>query len=94
MKKKVLIIVIIILFFIVDATISYAKKNNVKEEPIDNEIRAIYISYLEYLNHFSGGSKTINQAKIDKMIDNIKEHNLNCILLHVSPFSDSIYNSI
>ncbi len=93
MKKKVFIIVTIMLFFITDATISYAKKTMEIEEPIDNEIRAIYISYLEYFNHFQNNSKTVNQTKIDKMIDKIKENNLNCIILHVSPFSDSIYES-
>lgn len=92
MKKKY-IIISIILFFIVDATISYAKKKEVSNEIIDNEIRGIYISYLEYFNHFSGGSKKINQVKINKMIDNIKDNNLNTIFLHVSPFSDSIYES-
>ena len=93
MKKKLLIILWIIIFFLIDATISYAKRSNYKEEIPDNEIRAIYISYLEYLNHFYGGSKTINQTKIDKIIDDVKQNNLNCILLHVSPFSDSIYDS-
>ncbi len=84
----------VILFFVCDATISYAKKKDyLKKDDIDTEIRGIYISYLEYLNNFYGGSKTINQAKIDKMIDNIKSKDLNTIFLHVSPFSDSIYES-
>ncbi len=94
MKKKIIIILSIILFFFLDATISYAKRKNYIVENIQNdEMRAIYISYIEYLNHFYGGSKTINQAKIDKMMEKIKNYNLNCILLHVSPFSDSIYES-
>ena len=93
MKKKLLIIISIFLFFFIDATISYAKRNNYPKEIIDKEIRAVYISYLEYLKYFNGGSKTVNQAKIIKMIDNIKSNNLNCIILHVSPFSDSIYKS-
>ncbi len=93
MKKKAFILLIISLFFLTDATISYAKRKNNKKEVFDNEIRAIYISYLEYLNNFLGNSKEINQVKIEKMIDVIKEHNLNTIILHVSPFSDSIYKS-
>ena len=94
MKKKLLIIISIILFFFLDATISYAKKKNtVKIITDSDEIRAIYISYLEYLNNFEGGSKVVNQARIDKMIDSIKELGLNSIMLHVSPFSDSIYES-
>ena len=93
MKKKVLVIIMIMLFLITDATISYAKKSSVKEKVIDSEIRGVYISYLEYLNHFQNNSKLINQTTINKMIDKIKESNLNTILLHVSPFSDSIYES-
>ena len=93
MKKKILIIITTIIFLLTDATVSYAKKNNKIEEIVDDEIRGIYISYLEYLNNFSGGSKTINQTKIDKMIDEIKSRGLNSIFLHVSPFSDSIYES-
>ena len=84
----------VILFFVCDATISYAKKEyNPTNDNSDDEIRGIYISYLEYLNNFYGGSRTINQAKIDKMIDTIKDKELNTIFLHVSPFSDSIYES-
>ena len=91
MKKQVCIILFIISFFLVDATISYAKYNNKKI--VDEEIRGVYISYLEYLNHFCGNSKKINQTKIKKMIDNIEANNLNTIFLHVSPFSDRIYES-
>lgn len=93
MKKKLVVILGIIAFLLIDATISYAKKDNIKEEKEDNEIRAIYISYLEYLNYFNSNSKSINQVKIDKIIDEVKLNNLNCIILHVSPFSDSIYDS-
>ena len=95
MKKRIGIFLLIVSFFTVDATIGYVKKE--KQEPTifeePKEIRAVYISYLEYFNHFYGGSKTINQAKIDKMIDNIVSSKFNTILLHVSPFSDSIYAS-
>lgn len=94
MKKKLIVIFGIIAFFLIDATISYAKRVDiVKEENNDYRIRAIYISYLEYLSNFNGNSKKINQAKINKMIDNIQSNNLNHIFLHVSPFSDSIYES-
>lgn len=86
-------ILIVVLFFIVDATISYAKRIDSKKEIVDNEIRGVYISYLEYLSYFNGNSTKINQTKINKMIDNIKEQKLNTIFLHVSPFSDSIYES-
>ncbi len=92
MRKKLIVPIIIISFLITDAAIVDKKKNNEFKEEI-KEYRIIYISYLEYFSNFYGNSKTINQSKIDKMIDNIKELDFNTIMLHVSPFSDSIYNS-
>ena len=91
MRKKLIVPIIIISFLITDAAIVDKKNNEFKEEI--KEYRIIYISYLEYFSNFYGNSKTINQSKIDKMIDNIKELDFNTIMLQVSPFSDSIYNS-
>ena len=94
MKKSITVILLILSFLSIDATISYAKRNNNKEvqEKITS-IKAIYISYLEYYDNFFNGSKTINETKIDKMLDNIKSIGFNTVILHVSPFSDAIYNS-
>lgn len=93
MNKKIIIVLCVFVFFITDATISYAKREDNKIEIVNNDIKAIYISYLEYLNNFYGNSKTVNKTRIDKMVDNIHEKGYNTILLHVSPFSDSIYKS-
>ena len=97
MKNKFGIFLAIISFFTVDATVSYVKKKNKSIDSVvlksDDKIKGVYISYLEYLDNFYGGSVSVNQAKIDKMIDNIKEDGFNTIFLHVSPFSDSIYES-
>lgn len=96
MRNKLGIFFLIISFFTVDATVAYIKKkdveavNNIEQ---DKELRGVYISYLEYYDNFYGGSKTLNQAKINKMIENIKMSGFNTIFLHVSPFSDSIYES-
>lgn len=98
MKNKFGIILFILSFFTIDATVNYVKKKDVLEENITvkeelKEMKAVYISYLEYFDNFYGGSVIINQSKIDKMLDNLKEDGFNTILLHVSPFSDSIYES-
>ena len=94
MKNKLGIIFLIVSFFTIDATIGYVKKEkrtvDVKEF---EEIRAVYISYLEFYENFYGGSKSVNEAKIDKIIKNIKIDGFNTIMLHVSPFSDAIYSS-
>ncbi len=80
-------------FLVLDATISDAKrKTESGEEIIVTEIKAVYISYLEYLETFNS-SITINKTNIDKMIDHLKSDGFNTIILHVSPFSDSIYPS-
>ena len=89
MKKIIIPIMLMISFLFIDSTIVYVKKDKTELD----ELRIIYISYLEYINNFQGHSKTINEAKIDEIIDNIYDLNFNCILLHVSPFSDAIYNS-
>ena len=89
MNNKILAIIGIVLFLFLDSTVAYMEQ----KEVIDKELRIIYISYLEYQNSFMGNSKTINEAKINKIIDNILSLNFNCIMLHVSPFSDAIYKS-
>lgn len=93
MKKKFVIFLMIMMFFVVDTTIAFVKKDDNLEIVKDNEMRIVYISYLEYLNNFCGNSKSINENKIKEMINNIKMLNFNTIMLHVSPFSDAIYNS-
>ena len=90
MKKRLMIIILIITFFLIDTNIASKKKEIIIEK---ENIKAIYISYIEYLDNFLGNSKTINETKIKMMIDNISEIGFNTIFLHVSPFSDSIYNS-
>lgn len=84
MKKVILIIILLIILFNI--------KTNKKEEIED---RSIFISYIElnkYLNN-----KTIDESKlsINNMINNIKNTNINTIILQVRSNQDSIYlNSI
>ncbi len=88
MKKVLTIVICFSIFLIVDAWYIDMNTNNKNEE-----MRFIYISYLEYLSNFKGNSVAINKSKIDKIIDNVVLNNFNTIILHVSPFSDAIYNS-
>lgn len=64
-----------------------------KEENKVLESRGIFITYIEYQKYFKNKNETEIQEEITKMIKNIKNNNLNRIYLHVSPFSDSIYDS-
>lgn len=88
MKKSFLVITFVSIFLIVDSF--YVDISTPYQE---EEMRFVYISYLEYLSNFRGNSVKINQSKIDKMIDNIAFYKFNTIFLQVSPFSDAIYNS-
>lgn len=88
--KKLLVFFLIFLIFLTGNALIISNKY---EQVEDLEIRGAYISYLEYLTYFQGNSLSINKAYIKKMLDNLKSLNVNTIFLHVSPFSDSIYNS-
>ena len=89
MKKLIVFIVFFLFFLSVTAFINVNKYNTYD----DKEIRGVYISYLEYLSYFQGNSLSLNKSYIKKMFDNLKSLNINTIFLHVSPFSDSIYDS-
>lgn len=70
-----------------------SRKNNVHIVESSEIVKGIYISYLEYLTYFQGRDNLINEAYINKMLDNISFLGFNTIFLHVSPFSDAIYKS-
>ena len=90
--KKCLVVFLAIITFLLGNTYVISKKN-LKEEIKEEEIRGIYISYLEYLSYFKDNTVDINKSYINTMLDNIKNNKFNTIFLHVSPFSDAIYNS-
>ena len=90
--KKCLVVFLIIITFLFGNTYVISKKNY-KDDIKEEEIRGIYISYLEYLSYFKDNNVDINKSYINTMLDNIKNNNFNTIFLHVSPFSDAIYNS-
>ena len=69
------------------------QEKNKKVDREVNEIKGIYITYLEYLTYFQGNALSINKAYIKKILDNVSSLGFNTIFLHVSPFSDSIYES-
>ena len=88
--KKIFVFFLLFISFLFCNALVVSKKDRFI---VEDEIRGIYISYLEYLTYFQGNSLTINKAYINKMLDNISSLNFNTIFLHVSPFSDSIYKS-
>lgn len=87
------VITIITAFFISQNKIEI--KDEVKNSVVKTKIekRAIFISYIEYQDYLKGKNKQDITNEIIKMIDNIKKYKFNMLILHVSPFSDAIYES-
>ena len=90
--KKTLVVFLITITFLIGNTYVISKKEYNMENN-DEEIRGIYISYLEYLSYFQNNNIDVNKSYINKMLDQIRDNKFNNIFLHVSPFSDSIYKS-
>jgi len=63
------------------------------EKKEDEEIRGVYISYIEISKYLKDKSELESKNNIDQIIKNIKELKLNTIILQVRPSMDSIYPS-
>ena len=84
--KKILLISFLLALIIL---LNYKEKD--KESEVE-EVRGIFISYIE-LSKYVKNKESISKKNIDKMIKNIKDYNLNTIILQVRSSSDSIYKS-
>ena len=82
--KKVLIILIIILILFINI-----------EEPQSKteELKGIFISYIELNKYLSGKDEQSSKKEIDKMIRNIEKLKLNTIVLQIRSQADAIYKS-
>lgn len=81
--KKIIILILLITLFI-----------NIKEDkPKEEELRGVFISYIEINKYIKNNNQELSKQNIKKMIKNIKEEKLNTIILQVRSSSDSIYNS-
>jgi len=61
--------------------------------PIDSEMRAIWISYIDMANIIKGKTESQFKANFEKVCKNSAEYGLNTIVVHVRPFSDAYYDS-
>lgn len=91
MKK--LILIIIIFFLLVVFYTPNIKENDTRKKEENNELRAIFISYIELQKYIKNKDTNSIKENIDKMINNIKDNNFNMIILQVRSFSDAIYKS-
>lgn len=96
MKKTIILVVTLIMAVIILVNINSKEldvSSNIDNNKLSNEIRGIYISYIEYQKYFDNKNEEEIKLEIDKMINNIYDNKFNLIILHVRPFSDAIYDS-
>ncbi len=82
MLKKGIIFLIMILILI---GCSGIKKSD--------EIRAVWVSYIDYTQILWGKSQSEFEKSVDDVIENCKEYKINTIYLHASAFTDAYYDS-
>ncbi len=88
MKTKYLYYLIFILFFI-SIFVSFTPKFKKETE----EVKAIYFSYIEFSKYITDKNEENSKNNIKEIIRNLKDNGFNRIIVHVRPFSDSIYES-
>ncbi len=68
-------------------------KNNYQSTAVAGEVRAIWISYLDFNSLLKGRSQAQFAANIQGAFDNIKEMGLNTVFVQVRPYGDALYDS-
>lgn len=89
-KRAILVIMSLILIFV--CTSNYFK-NNVIEKTDEDEVRAIFISYIELNKYIKNKDVDTSKANIRLMINNIKSLGFNTAIVQIRSFSDAIYES-
>lgn len=82
--KKICIILISILIFQILKVPIFAK---------ELETRGVWVSYYEVKKYLKAENEDGFRQNLEKMLDNLEEHNINRLIIHVRPFSDAIYPS-
>lgn len=86
--------VIVVFLFLISFFFLFDDEENTSAlENNDKETRAVYFSYIEFENFIKGKSDEEQKKNIINVLDNLKNNNLNRIIVHTRPFGDSIYKS-
>lgn len=94
MNNKVLLVIVFLLAICLFLMFPNQEKKQEKTNTnIQEEKRAIFISYIELQKYLKGKDKKTAKENIDKIINSLDEYNFNLILLQVRSFSDAIYES-
>lgn len=95
--KKLMIKAVIVLFLITLIAFSLGEKKDkefvVAFPKIENETRAVFISYLEYQSYLRGCNKEKIEEKLNEMITELDAFGFNTLIVQVRSFSDAIYSS-
>lgn len=69
------------------------QKNNYQSTAMAGEVRAIWISYLDFNSLLKGRTQAQFTANIQNAFDNVKDMGLNTVFVQVRPYGDALYNS-
>ena len=91
MTKNLVLILIILLVIYTLIPDSNRKDKVIKKE--NDELRGIFVSYIELSNYIKGKSIEESKKNIDEIINNTKKNKFNTLFLQVRSHMDSIYKS-
>ena len=89
--KKFFFIVCIVSLLIVVLYNNKDSKTTIKKS--NNEVRAVFISYIELTKYIKNKDVDVSKDNINKMISNIKNLGFNTVIVQIRSFSDAIYES-
>ena len=89
--KKFFFIVCIVSLLIVVLYNNKDSKTTIKKS--NNEVRAVFISYIELTKYIKNKDIDISKDNINKMINNVKSLGFNTVIVQIRSFSDAIYES-
>lgn len=93
-KKSLLILLLFIIIIIIIYNMMNLKKEKQTNEKYNNEeIRAVFVSYIELTSYLKGKDIETSKKNIDKILENIEDFGFNTIILQVRSASDAIYPS-
>lgn len=73
-------------------TVSTSKKSSTEQVEYD-EVKAIWISYLDFATILKGKTEAQFTKNISQAFDNVKDLGLNTVLVQVRPYGDALYPS-
>lgn len=90
--KKEMILLVGCIILVLGIFIKTGKETEEKEIE-DQEIKAVYLSYIELNKYFDNKTEEESKIKIEEILTNLEKDGFNWIFLHTRSFSDSIYPS-